>query len=260
MRVGVEMSAEAPEQAGTPGFLQDPTSISRAARAAGVGTLWISEGRSGSPDPFPIAAAIAQVVPDMGIGVIVRPSLGRHPAIVARDLIALDAISGGRSSIALFDDGSGPLDAERLGEAASLMKALLTHTEVTVAGRFYQVAELTLRPRPVRAEGPEVIAGLASPLGLGEDTTQEEPSLLGLDGHLVVGGPPEVARCRLRLDATAPAGRPPKVVWRGTLDKTGRWASQLGELAEAGAQELIVVGESSSGLLGALDTLGNLVA
>jgi hypothetical protein len=111
---------------------------------------------------------------------------------------------------------------------------------VTVAGRFYEVAELTTRPRPVHDHGPPVIAGFA------ESPPPSEPSAESIvvnacaDAYLTGGGPSDVVGCRARLDGATPAGSGPVLVWRGGLPvgATGEFATSI---FEAGADGMIVV-------------------
>lgn len=214
--------------------------VALAAEDAGVGTIWLSEGGVGSLDPVPLAGALARVTTSVTIGVIARPSHGRHPSVLARDVSTVDRLSGGRAAVGLVEDGGAPSDLERLAEAVGILHRLLTESEVTAAGRFYEVAELTTRPRPVTPAGPPVVAGFLGP-AVG-DAEPAEPLLeAGTDAIVACGSEDEVARARRRVDGLATAGAVPGLLWRGGLpggpEEAARVASSLGR---AGADGLIV--------------------
>ena len=101
--------------------------------------------------------------------------------MLARDVITIDRLSDGRAAVCLLDDGGGPLRRERLAEAGGILHRLLSEQEVTVTGRFYEVAELTIRPRPMSPAGPPVLAGL-EPAAIGGDPV-EALIEAGVDAH-----------------------------------------------------------------------------
>lgn len=207
---------------------QSVIEIAQLAEDGGIDTLWLVEAEGEGIDPTPLLGAIAGATSTIGLGVMVRPSRGRHPSVVARDMTTVDILSGGRAAVAVVEEGGGPLDLERVVEAASLLHQLFTEEAVTVAGQFYEVAELTTRPRPVSPGGPPVMAGL---IGGGNATGEHaEVSLAASSIEAVVtGGPPsEVAGSRVRLDGAATADALPALVWRGTIGAGARVASDQG--------------------------------
>ena len=241
IRLGLELPRLGVE-AGHRAIDDDPIAlpeVARLAEDAAIGTLWLADAPPGI-DPMPLAGSLAGRTSRIGIGIIVRPSHGRHPSVVAREVTTIDLLTAGRAAVALLEDGRGPLDVDRLAEATAILHALLTEEEVSIAGHFYEVAELTTRPRPVHAHGPLVIAGFveAPP----QSDSSAESILVGAsaDAYVTGGGPSEVAACRTRLDRAAPAGSDPVLVWRGGLP-----AGAPGEFAtsifEAGADGMIAV-------------------
>jgi alkanesulfonate monooxygenase SsuD/methylene tetrahydromethanopterin reductase-like flavin-dependent oxidoreductase (luciferase family) len=225
----------------------------RAAEQAGVGTLWLAGARLGGIDAGPLAGAVAGATERIGIGLVDRPVRGRHPSALARDVTAVDRLSGGRSAVAVLDDGGSVDDVERLVEAAALLRRLFTETDVTVAGRFYEVAELTIRPRPVRPEGPAVLAGLAGPPPTGAHAHAHALVDRAVAGFVTGGGPEEVAASRGWLDATTgPA--PAAIVWRGGLPPEATAAERmLLSVLDHGADGVIVVMPERAAVGGAFD-------
>lgn len=226
-----------------------------AAERAGIGALWLVESLPDGLDPVPIAGALAASTSTIGVGVRFRPGYGRHPSLIVRDLVTLDLLSGGRALVGLVEEGSGPLDLERLGEAVALTRRLLAETEVTEAGRFYEVAELTVRPRPI-PPGPPVVAGvLSEPPGPG--SAEDVIAHAGASALVVTGGPGELVAARERLDAVAPAGERPGLLWRGPLpEEPGAAFDALEAVFGAGADGVIaVVRDDDARPRGPMDTL-----
>jgi hypothetical protein len=226
------------------GALISVADVARLAEDGGIGTLWLAEPRSGGIDPMPVAGSLARVTSTLGIGIIIRPSLGRHPSVVARDVTTIDLLAQGRAAVAVLEDDVDPRDVERLGEAAAMLHRLFTEEGVTVAGRFYEVTELTTRPRPVGPEGPPVLAGIVGPAHGGHRLAESVVVDASADAYVTGGSPAEVAACRSRLDGIAPADANPTLLWRGTLDGG---PGEVGELAAA------VFDSGADGIIGVLD-------
>jgi alkanesulfonate monooxygenase SsuD/methylene tetrahydromethanopterin reductase-like flavin-dependent oxidoreductase (luciferase family) len=195
--------------------------VAQLAEAGGVGTLWLVEAEAEGTDPAPLLGAIADATSAMGLGMMVRPSRGRHPSVLARDVTAIDILSSGRAAVAVVEDGGGPLDLERVADAASILHRLFTEEDVTVAGRFYEVAELTTRPRAVTPGGPPVVAGLVGGAIATDDAPEAVLAATSVQA-VVTGGPPsQVGASRSRLDGAATADSLPALVWRGPFDDQG---------------------------------------
>lgn len=106
-------------------------------------------------------------------GPLVAPLSFRHPTLLARQAAALDDLSGGRMILGLgagwqerehslfgHDLGDVPTRMARLTEGLEVITRLLGSDEpVSFAGRFYQLREATLLPRPQRPAGPPLLIG-----------------------------------------------------------------------------------------------------
>ncbi len=133
----------------------------------GYDNVWLAEHHftadGYNPSPLPTAAAIAARTSRIRIGTYVLLLPFRHPVRVAEDATCVDIWSNGR-----FDLGVGQgyshkeFDAlclrreersARLAEGAELIQHLLTEDNVTFTGRFTQVKDLTLSPKPVQQPG-----------------------------------------------------------------------------------------------------------
>ncbi len=106
-------------------------------------------------------------------GPLVAPLSFRHPALLARQAAALDDLSSGRMILGLgsgwqerehthfgFDLGDTTTRMGRLEEGLEVITRLLRSDEpVTYEGRFFQLREAILLPRPQRPGGPRILIG-----------------------------------------------------------------------------------------------------
>jgi F420-dependent oxidoreductase-like protein len=169
-------------------------------------------------------SALAAVVPRLRVGTIVLGNTYRHPAIVAKMAAQVDIISGGRLLLGL---GSGWQEGEhqaygipfytmrerldRLDEACQVMKSLWTERRSNFKGRFYQLSDAPLDPKPVQTPHPELMVG-----GGGERVTLRIVAKHA-DHWNVWGGPKVLARKGAILDQhCAAVGRDPKSLMRST--------------------------------------------
>lgn len=124
------------------------------------------------PEAWTTMAAIGATVPRLRLGTLVMGNTYRHPAIVAKMAATLDHISGGRVVLGI---GSGWQENEhkqygipfysvaerlaRLDEACQVIKSLFSEEKSNFDGRFYQLSEASLAPKPVQNPLPLLIGG-----------------------------------------------------------------------------------------------------
>ena len=124
------------------------------------------------PEAWTTLAALAAFVPRLRIGTLVSGNTYRHPAVLAKMAATLDHISGGRAVLGL---GAGWQENEhqqygipfytlaerlaRLDEACQVIKALYNEPVANFDGRFYQLDQATLEPKPVQQPLPLLIGG-----------------------------------------------------------------------------------------------------
>jgi probable F420-dependent oxidoreductase len=125
-------------------------------------------------DPFVVLGGVATRTQSIKLatGVFILPL--RHPISVARSVITLDRLSGGR---VLFGIGVGWLSDEfeivgadfsnrgnRTDEMIGLMRALWSDDPVEFHGTYYDIPPVRFFPKPVRRqEGIPIIVGGTSP-------------------------------------------------------------------------------------------------
>lgn len=118
-------------------------------------------------------AYLADHTQHVTFGPLVSPFSFRHPMLLARQAAALDDLSDGRMYLGLgagwqerehtlfgLDLGDIPTRMARLEEGLEVITRLLNSDgPVTFDGRFYQLREATLLPRPQRPGGPRILLG-----------------------------------------------------------------------------------------------------
>ena len=167
-------------------------------------------------------SALSALVPRMRVGTIVLGNTYRHPAVVAKMGAQVDIITGGRLLLGL---GAGWQQneheaygipfltmrerLERLDEACEVIRSLWTQKRSTFKGRYYQLSDAPLDPKPVQSPHPELMIG-----GGGEKVTLRIVAKHA-DHWNVWGGPQVLARKGAILDEHCKAvGRDPKSIKR----------------------------------------------
>jgi F420-dependent oxidoreductase-like protein len=157
-------------------------------------------------------------------GPLVAPVSFRDPTILARQASALDDLSGGRMILGVgagwqerehrmfgHDLGDIPTRMARLEEGLEALTRLLRSDEpVTYHGRFFQLEDALILPRPERAGGPPILIG-----GTGEKRTLPLVARYADIWNALMVSPDEFRTLSGKLDELLQAeGRPPSAVRR----------------------------------------------
>jgi F420-dependent oxidoreductase-like protein len=167
-------------------------------------------------------SALAGLIPRMRVGTIVLGNTYRNPAVVAKMAAQVDIISGGRLVLGLgaawqanehkaygipFYTMAERL--QRLDEACSVIRSLWTERRSNFNGKFYQLSDAPLDPKPTQKPYPELMIG-----GAGERVTLRIVAKHA-DHWNVWGGPTVLARKSAILEEhCAKAGRDSKTIQR----------------------------------------------
>ena len=196
-------------------------STARQVEGLGFSTLTVADHLvDGCISPFAALGVAAQATSTLRFGTLVLNNDLRHPAVVARETLALDSLSGGRVELGLgaghgfpeyestgirFDDGATRV--ARLAEAVEVLDGLLRGQDVTFSGDHYQLIAHRAWPRATQRPRPPILVG-----GNGHRLLQmaaAHADTVGLSGtgrtkadgltHEATGFPPEAVDDRIAL-------------------------------------------------------------
>jgi alkanesulfonate monooxygenase SsuD/methylene tetrahydromethanopterin reductase-like flavin-dependent oxidoreductase (luciferase family) len=198
--------------------------LARLAEDAGYDSVWVGDhllydlpdGSTRGPyEAWTTLAAIAAATSRIEIGPLVAATSFHAPAMLAKQAATVDAISGGRLIVGL---GAGwnvreysaygfPYDrrVSRFEEALAIIVPLLREGRTTFHGRFYDVEDCVLDPRPVRPGGPSIMLGSNSPrmLGIGLPVVDSWNVWWSIYGNSAE----RFAEVKAGVDAAMPEGR-----------------------------------------------------
>jgi F420-dependent oxidoreductase-like protein len=117
-----------------------------------------------------LLAALAAHTSRVQVGLLVTGNTHRNPAVLAKQAVTVDIISGGRSILGMgaawnerehaaygIDFPSPRERVDRFGEAMELMRLLETQERTTFQGRYYRLDDAPFEPRPVFGHIPVLI-------------------------------------------------------------------------------------------------------
>jgi alkanesulfonate monooxygenase SsuD/methylene tetrahydromethanopterin reductase-like flavin-dependent oxidoreductase (luciferase family) len=176
LRFGVQL----PEVEGRRVPWSEHVAMARAAEEVGFDSIWLGdhllyrgegEPEDGPWDAWTMLAALAAVTERVELGPLVACTAFHPPGLIARMSAAIAEISGGRFVLGL---GAGwnetefrafglPYDhrVSRFEESFTVIRGLLAGEHVTLHGRFVEVDDAVVIPRP--AEPPRLMVGSNGP-------------------------------------------------------------------------------------------------
>jgi F420-dependent oxidoreductase-like protein len=127
-------------------------------------------------ESWTLLAALAARTERIRLGVLVSCNTFRHPALLAKQAVTVDHVSGGRLELGL---GAGWYEPEhrmygldfppprklvdRFEEAVQVVDSLLRNEFTTHEGSYYQLREAAFRPGPVQRPRPPLTLGAHGP-------------------------------------------------------------------------------------------------
>jgi probable F420-dependent oxidoreductase len=251
--------------------------MARAAEAVGFDSIWVGDhllyradggAERGQWEVWTMLAALAAATERVELGPLVACTAFHPPGLIAKVAATVAEISGGRLALGL---GAGwneeefrafglPFDHRvlRFEESFTVIRRLLAGERVTLRGRYFEADDAVLLPRP--AATPRLMVGSNGPRMLAATLPHVDAWNTWYEDY---GNSPDgFAKLNERISAAArDAGRDPGdiersvcvLVARGVVSgertsdaapETGsadEIASVLRELAEAGADEIILV-------------------
>lgn len=254
------------------------TDVCRHAEATGWEGLWFADHfmpnsadvSAPTAEAWTTITALAALVPRVRVGTLVSGNTYRHPAVLAKMAAQVQILSGGRLVLGL---GAGWQENEhekygipfyttgerlrRLDEACQLIRGLFADERTTFAGRYYQLDDAPLEPKPERP--PALLVG-----GGGEKVTMRIAAQYADEWN--VWGSPETLRHKIGIlnEHCERQGRDPATITRSAqallflsddpaIQERARASGRpviagnveqvrqvVGEYAEAGVDELII--------------------
>jgi len=164
------------------GLFDQVAAIAGAAESSGFDSLWVMDhffqipfvGKREEPmfESYTLLGGLAARTRTARLGTMVTGVTYRNPAMLAKEVTALDVLSGGRAVLGIgaawFDEeheGLGfafpPIKErfERLDEALRICRAMFTEDSPSFEGRYYSIHDAVNRPRPIQAGGPPILVG-----------------------------------------------------------------------------------------------------
>ncbi|MFF3629571.1 LLM class flavin-dependent oxidoreductase [Streptomyces sp. NPDC002164] len=163
---------------------------------------------------LPTLTAAATATTRLRLGTLVTSPNFRHPVTLAKELISLDDISGGRITLGIGAGGSGfdatalgqeawtPKErADRFGEFLPLLDRLLTEDAVTHRGTHYSAHEARTIPGCVQRPRLPFAVAATGPRGLRLAARYGQAWVTTGDPQLYEEGTPEQSVAALRVQA-----------------------------------------------------------
>ena len=141
--------------------------VAQRAETLGFRDLWVTENTLNEEsmcfDPIPVLTYAAAVTSKIRVGASVVVLAVHHPAMVAHQWATLDYVSGGRAILGVglgrghhYRQFEVPEEGKvaRFREEVALIRALWNEEKVTFHGRFYNLDNEVMSPRPVQKPLP----------------------------------------------------------------------------------------------------------
>jgi alkanesulfonate monooxygenase SsuD/methylene tetrahydromethanopterin reductase-like flavin-dependent oxidoreductase (luciferase family) len=119
-----------------------------------------------------LLAGLARETERAQVGVLVYGNTHRHPAILAKEIVTIDHLSGGRALLGIgtgwnaFEHESYGIPLPRPGtrvamldEALTCIDGLLTSDRWSFGGQHYQMRDAVFSPKPVQETLPVLVGG-----------------------------------------------------------------------------------------------------
>ena len=148
------------------------------AEALDYHSLWVAErvfGPIPSVDPILSLTYAAALTKKIKIGTSILLSVLRHPVHLAKGLASLDHLSQGRLIVGVGVGGytqspfypafgmSSEEVGDRFEEGIVLMEKLWAEEEVDFDGRFWQIKQMSVNPKPLQNPRPPLLFGAHVP-------------------------------------------------------------------------------------------------
>jgi probable F420-dependent oxidoreductase len=142
----------------------------RELEALGFSTVFVPDHFDEGLGPITAMAVAAAATTTINVGTLVLDCDFRHPAVLARELASIDALSEGRLEVGLgagwkrldYDRSGIQMDppkvrVDRMIEHATVLKGLFADGPFSFSGEHYTITDLDGTPAPHRPGGPPIL-------------------------------------------------------------------------------------------------------
>ncbi len=146
--------------------------LARRAEDLGYATFLVADHYVNEYLPIAALMSAADATSTLRVGSFVFDNDFRHPALLAKEVAALDRLSGGRFELGIgagwhrpeYNQVGLPFESagvriRRLEEGVSILKQFFTQDSVTFAGDHYTVTDLKAFPKPTQRPSPPIFIG-----------------------------------------------------------------------------------------------------
>ncbi|MGE5123700.1 MAG: LLM class flavin-dependent oxidoreductase, partial [Acidobacteriaceae bacterium] len=144
----------------------------------GFESLWIGDKFAAPGDPYvpwfecwALLAGLADCTIRVRLGSLVTSIIYRNPALIAKQALTLDHMSGGRFTLGIgvsstndtdhtmtgVDPWPNPERVSRFTEAVTIIDRMLRHRITSYQGSFYKVSGAVMLPEPLQAPRPPLL-------------------------------------------------------------------------------------------------------
>jgi probable F420-dependent oxidoreductase len=172
--------------------------LARKAEDLGYSTLFLPDHFDAAWSPTVPLTVAAEATTTLKVGALVYDNDYRHPLVLARDVAALDVLSGGRVEFGLgagwmtsdYEQSGIVLDRpgvriERMEESLEIIRQLWTQESATFTGKHYTINEAKCFPVPHTPGGPKLIIGGGGKRVL--TAAAKHASIIGVNPELTSG-------------------------------------------------------------------------
>lgn len=175
VRIGLKLSQDAP--------IESFRAVWQIADDAGFDHCWafdhlVTLDASGKArtvfEGWTLLGAMAAATKRTRIGLLVGGMIYRHPALLAKQAVTVDHLSGGRLEFGIgagwapiehemYGIGSVDHPARRLSEGLRVVTMLWTQDQSSFEGRYYRLRNAVANPKPIQQPHPPIWVGAGGP-------------------------------------------------------------------------------------------------
>jgi alkanesulfonate monooxygenase SsuD/methylene tetrahydromethanopterin reductase-like flavin-dependent oxidoreductase (luciferase family) len=220
-------------------------------------------------ESWTVLAAIAEATHSIRLTTLVTQIPLRNPAMLARQVLTLDHISGGRIEVGLgtgltidpayamtgLPNWTAGERVDRFAEYVELVNQLLSNETTTFAGQFYSAEGAVMNPRPVQSPRPPILVAAMAPRMMRLAAKHADIwNSLSFKGTVVEQLAEVAERCAVMDIICAEIGRNPAALQRsytmfdanarhrggaiGYFDSVNAFEDQAGSLIELGMRDI----------------------